>query len=417
MPSYVDGSKWQLVFSDEFDVDGRTFYPGDDPYWEAVDLHYWQTGNLEWYDPSAITTRNGSLEITFSANPEHDLNYTGGLLSTWNKFCFTGGILLVSVSLPGSNKVPGFWPAVWSMGNLGRMGYGASLDGMWPYTYDSCDVGTAPNQTLNGLPLAATVNGDPQANGVLSYLPGQRLSRCSCPGSSHPGPMHSDGTYVGRSAPEIDVFEAQIQYDVAGVSQSAQWGPFNAAYDWFNTSANLIIPNPQISVPNTYTGGRTQQATSVVTQTNPEAYELGGGKFETYGFEYVPGFDNAYISWIANNKLSWTLKEAGMGADTRVEIGPRPISQEPMYIIANLGMSPGFGQIDFQDLVFPATMKIDWIRVYQPPNAINIGCDPPDFPTAAYINQYIGAYTNPNFTTWTGDFGQPNPGSSFLKQC
>lgn len=31
----------QLVFSDEFRVDGRTFYPGDDPYWEAVDLHYW----------------------------------------------------------------------------------------------------------------------------------------------------------------------------------------------------------------------------------------------------------------------------------------------------------------------------------------------------------------------------------------
>jgi len=45
MPSYVDGSEWQLVFSDEFDVDGRTFYPGDDPYWEAVDLHYWQVGN------------------------------------------------------------------------------------------------------------------------------------------------------------------------------------------------------------------------------------------------------------------------------------------------------------------------------------------------------------------------------------
>jgi hypothetical protein len=30
-----------LVFSDEFNTDGRTFYPGDDPYWEAVDLHYW----------------------------------------------------------------------------------------------------------------------------------------------------------------------------------------------------------------------------------------------------------------------------------------------------------------------------------------------------------------------------------------
>ena len=45
--SYTDPSKeLQLVFSDEFNVDGRTFYPGDDPYWEAVDLHYWQVNKL-----------------------------------------------------------------------------------------------------------------------------------------------------------------------------------------------------------------------------------------------------------------------------------------------------------------------------------------------------------------------------------
>lgn len=37
----ADGStKMKLVFSDEFNIDGRSFYPGDDPYWEAVDLHY-----------------------------------------------------------------------------------------------------------------------------------------------------------------------------------------------------------------------------------------------------------------------------------------------------------------------------------------------------------------------------------------
>jgi len=40
--SWADGeTKMQLVFSDEFNTDGRSFYPGDDPYWEAVDLHYW----------------------------------------------------------------------------------------------------------------------------------------------------------------------------------------------------------------------------------------------------------------------------------------------------------------------------------------------------------------------------------------
>lgn len=47
-----DGKKYNLVFSDEFNTDGRTFYPGDDPYWEAADLHYWPTADLEWYDPS-----------------------------------------------------------------------------------------------------------------------------------------------------------------------------------------------------------------------------------------------------------------------------------------------------------------------------------------------------------------------------
>ncbi|KAF7981670.1 hypothetical protein HWV62_32212 [Athelia sp. TMB] len=36
-----DGVEMELVFSDEFNTDGRTFYAGDDPYWEAVDLHYW----------------------------------------------------------------------------------------------------------------------------------------------------------------------------------------------------------------------------------------------------------------------------------------------------------------------------------------------------------------------------------------
>lgn len=34
-----DGQNYHLVFSDEFNVEGRTFGQGDDPYWEAVDLH------------------------------------------------------------------------------------------------------------------------------------------------------------------------------------------------------------------------------------------------------------------------------------------------------------------------------------------------------------------------------------------
>lgn len=120
---------WKLVFSDEFNVEGRSFYPGDDPYWEAVDLHYWATNNMEWYDPAAITTRNGSLEVTLSAKPTRGEDYMGGMMTTWNKFCYTGGMVEASVVLPGTNNVVGLWPAIWTMGNLGRAGYGASLEG------------------------------------------------------------------------------------------------------------------------------------------------------------------------------------------------------------------------------------------------------------------------------------------------
>jgi hypothetical protein len=36
------------------------------------------------------------------------------------------------------------------MGNLGRAGYGGTLEGLWPYSYNECDVGTLKNQTLDG---------------------------------------------------------------------------------------------------------------------------------------------------------------------------------------------------------------------------------------------------------------------------
>lgn len=110
-------------------------------------------------------------------------------------------------------------------------------------------------------------------DGALSYLPGQRLSRCTCEGESHPGPKHKDGTFVGRAAPEIDIFEAQVNSPLffgackqslttylqvsegAGeVSQSGQWAPFNSGYLWFNTTENLIINDHTVSRLNSYIG-------------------------------------------------------------------------------------------------------------------------------------------------------------------
>ena len=46
---------------------GRTFYEGDDQFWTAPDLHYDATKDLEWYDPDAATTSNGTLNLQMDA--------------------------------------------------------------------------------------------------------------------------------------------------------------------------------------------------------------------------------------------------------------------------------------------------------------------------------------------------------------
>lgn len=88
------------------------------------------------------------------------------------------------------------------------------------------------------------------------------------------------------------------------------------------------------------------------------------------------------------------MKQPGLALDPLVEIAQRPIPQEPLYIIVNLGISEGFGFVDVEHLTFPTVMKVDWVRVYQDPNAINIGCDPEDFPTMDYIKTYVFYFTD-----------------------
>lgn len=117
----------------------------DDPYWTAADLHYWGTvrdkhcalrrtrlilkytlqNDLEWYDPQMATTRDGYLRLQIKeADPinNHNMSFMSGMvnltpfepewlaefkqLQSWNKFCFTGGLIEVSVQLPGTNNKP-----------------------------------------------------------------------------------------------------------------------------------------------------------------------------------------------------------------------------------------------------------------------------------------------------------------------
>ncbi|KAK0184278.1 hypothetical protein F5146DRAFT_938863 [Armillaria mellea] len=61
----------------------------------------------------------------------------------------------------------------WAMGNLECAEYSTSLEGMWSYTYDACDIGMVPNQTINNEPTVALTSGYSSSNYELLYLPGQ----------------------------------------------------------------------------------------------------------------------------------------------------------------------------------------------------------------------------------------------------
>jgi Beta-glucan synthesis-associated protein SKN1/KRE6/Sbg1 len=121
---------FHLVFSDEFEVDGRTMHDGRDPRWTALHQDDLTNNPLHWYSHDAVQTSGGVLNITLDVHPQtftyarptgdpsstpKTINvtkeYRSGMVQSWNKFCFIGGIIEISAKLPGDPRTGGLWPA------------------------------------------------------------------------------------------------------------------------------------------------------------------------------------------------------------------------------------------------------------------------------------------------------------------
>ena len=229
----------------------------------------------------------------------------------------------MNVSLPGDPSVAGFWPGIWTLGNLARAGHGASTDGVWPYSYDSCDIGVTANQSFT----------------TTSYSPGQRINRCMCGngGIDNPSPGK------GRGAPEIDILEAAGADEKFGtssrgsVSQSAQFSPFD--YQWRPNTSEIQISNKKSgtigrngkTILNSFQGNQYQEAVSGVTQVDVSMYE--GSAYQTYAFEYVPSGvpgKQAYIRWLVDGQETWRMYDEAVGPNNKSKVWQRLISVEPM---------------------------------------------------------------------------------------
>lgn len=69
-----------------------------------------------------------------------------------------------------------------------------------------------------------------------------------------------------------------------------------------------------------------------------------------------------------------------MAAQSSIDVGDRPVPEEPLYIIMNLAISTAFTTIDYDGLApyFPMHMDVDYVRVYQDPDlkvrSIGLAC-------------------------------------------
>ncbi|KAL6750288.1 hypothetical protein V8C86DRAFT_3031200, partial [Haematococcus lacustris] len=138
----------------------------------AHDQHFADTQDQAGYKPDAVSLRvcgstegcqtpgvlaikamaqSSPLPDSFQAAAAGPTRVTGlgfrsGMVSSWNKLCFTGGYLEVRAKLPGNPQVGGLWPSIWLLGNLARAGYVNSTLGMAAYSAPQC---VPENPTLN----------------------------------------------------------------------------------------------------------------------------------------------------------------------------------------------------------------------------------------------------------------------------
>lgn len=346
---------FSLVFSDEFNSPHRSFADGNDPRWTALDKNDY-TNNAQHYYSSdnAHTDTNGHLIIKTEARDTFVVGFNdvqrkkervtkhfkSAMLQTWNKFCFTGGIIEGEVSLPGRHDVGGLWPAFWLVGNLARHTYTGSSDHIWPWSSSVCNDKTARGAQL--------VN--------------------ACTPVQHYG-LHAG---KGRGAPEIDIFEVKPGNTKAGIRPYLNMTvgePFSSS-SYQVAPARLPRPiNGDYPAPGlwydhlTLTGGvnttmniQYYGSVSHYADTSPDylfdtlSYnrqldDSHFGKFLKYRVEWeLPDANGTeptygYIRWFLDEQFVYEVD--GLGLHTSGTGGE--ISSEPMYIILNTAVSSDWG--------------------------------------------------------------------------
>ena len=399
--SWENGETYDLVMSDEFEVDGRTFADGDDPKWCALDKSdddQTSSGkkSLQYYNSSNVLTKNGKLVIKTTTedtkwrefNPykeEYEImhrQFKSGMLMGWNKFCFTGGILEIDLKFPGLPEVGGLWPAAWLLGNLGRATYESSTNKMWPWSYPKCDREQQQAQELSGCDITEHYDlNQHQGRGateidLVEVMPGPPDHLPIVKNNIH----RPYGAMTLQMAPGVDPKKKRPESGTL-----PEWG-----YEWYNnlTYGRNASINPYFY--GTYLGPTKKKepiyrsieesyqcdAIGALTQLNKSNWH----EFTKFRLEWQPG-ENGYLRWYANDEFKFGV----FGADLK-NVSGGGVPNEPSYIILNTAISTSWGfpeppagcdEYDCKTATgrcgmnegfcksLPAEFQIESIRIYQ----------------------------------------------------
>eukprot|EP00529_Nitzschia_sp_RCC80_P015489 CAMPEP_0113467128 /NCGR_PEP_ID=MMETSP0014_2-20120614/14648_1 /TAXON_ID=2857 /ORGANISM="Nitzschia sp." /LENGTH=686 /DNA_ID=CAMNT_0000359413 /DNA_START=141 /DNA_END=2201 /DNA_ORIENTATION=- /assembly_acc=CAM_ASM_000159 len=425
-PTTTPGT-YELVFSEEFNIPHRTFEDGSDPRWTALEKNDYTNDALHYYAAAnAVTNKDGELVITTEAadTPVMGFNdvkgkkervtkhFRSAMLQTWNKFCFTGGIIEAEVKLPGKSSVGGLWPAFWLLGNLARHTYVGSSEHIWPWSSNVCTERSFDAQHIS-----------------------------SCSEVAHYGLAKG----VGRGSPEIDIFEVQpgsmkanngvflrtsvgqpfmsASFQVAPGRATMRPGPgyWPGPGQWYeglvggdNTSLNIgFYGNYNHFIADLHPEKSDYWSDAI--SFNRQLDESFFNSTHRYRLEWdVPTAEkDGYLHWFLDGKLVLAINGTGVrNAGTGSEV-----STEPSYILLNTAISSQWGfplkcpsncqckkyncrstdyaercgfSDGFCEMILqrdPPEYKINWVRVYQDPtkDEQKVGCSTPERPTRRYI--------------------------------
>ena len=127
-------------------------------------------------------------------------------------------------------------------------------------------------------------------------------------------------------------------------------------------------------------------------------------RYWTYKMEWKLGVDGR-LGWYYDGEFIWAIDASAFGEYKVCADQPngeqvcrrtpkRQMPQEPMSLVMNTAIGTWNGGTNALDgKHWPASFYIDYVRVWQ--DEINVGCDPPNYPTKKYIDRHAEWYGDP----------------------